>query len=136
MDDRESSDARSGEGAAPDGVGDALRTAVERTLSATAGSASETRQRAQGLLDDVVRRGQEAREEVARRGESATARLTEVLGELRAADDEDRDRLEERLEEIERRLAELEGASRNEADHGLPDAAPSQLPLEQADPER
>ena len=56
-------------------VGDALRAAVERTLAATADSATETRQRAQSLLDDVVRRGQVAREEVTRRGEEATTRL-------------------------------------------------------------
>ena len=41
---------------------------VERTLGATAGSASETRGRAQELLNDVAKRGQEARDTVGRRG--------------------------------------------------------------------
>jgi hypothetical protein len=38
-------------------------------LAATAGSASETRGRAQELRDDVAKRGQEARDTVGRRGE-------------------------------------------------------------------
>lgn len=91
-------------------VGDALRAAVERTLSATAGSATETRQRAQGLLDDVVRRGQVARAQVSRGSEVATTRLAEAIGELRAADDRDRDALLERLAGVERRIARLEAA--------------------------
>ena len=53
------------------GASDALRSAIERTFAATAGSAAETRDRAGELLDDVARRGQEAREEVARRGQEA-----------------------------------------------------------------
>ena len=73
----------------PERAGDALRAAVERTLSATADSATGTRQRAQSLLDDVVRRGQEAREEVARRGEEATTRLAEAIGDLRSAETEE-----------------------------------------------
>jgi polyhydroxyalkanoate synthesis regulator phasin len=48
---------------------EALRAAVERTLAATAGSASETRAPAQELLDDVAKRGQEARDTVGRRGQ-------------------------------------------------------------------
>jgi len=94
--------------AAGESVGDALRAAVERTLAATAAPATEARQRALGLVDDVVRRGQVARDEVTRRGDEATARLAEALGELRAADDEDRDALLERLANVERRLARLE----------------------------
>ena len=92
-------------------VGDALRTAVERTLAVTAEGASETRQRAQGLLDDVVRRGQVARDEVTRRGEGATARLAEAINELRTADDESIRELSTRLGAIERRVAALEAAS-------------------------
>jgi len=74
---------RSGEG--PDGgVADALRDAIQRTLSAAgrparAGTSQITRERATQLLDEVAkigrdasvelaRRGQEAREELARRG--------------------------------------------------------------------
>ena len=97
----------------PDGErrGDALRTAVERTLAVTADSATETRQRAQDLLDDVVRRGQVARDEVARRSEEATARLAEAIGELRSAQSADGASIEdlaERLAGVERRLAALE----------------------------
>jgi polyhydroxyalkanoate synthesis regulator phasin len=92
-----------------EGVGDALRAAVERTLAATADSATGTRQRAQGLLDDVVRRGQVAREEVARRGEEATARLAGAIGERRAGD-EGVDELRGRVQGIELRLARIEVA--------------------------
>jgi polyhydroxyalkanoate synthesis regulator phasin len=90
-------------------VGDALRSAVERTLAATAGSATETRDRAQGLLDDVVRRGQSARERVAKRGEEATNRLADAIGELRAADGEDLETLSGRLDAVEARLRSVEG---------------------------
>ena len=96
-------------GSGTEAVGESLRSAVERTLAATAESATGTRDRAQGVLDDVVRRGRSAREEVARRGESATSRLADAIGELRAADGEAIRRLGERLDEIERRLAALEG---------------------------
>lgn len=95
-------------GAGPEAVGEALRNAVERTLAATAESATSTRERAQDLLDDVVRRGQSARHEVARRGESATTRLAEAIGDLRAADREGLERITERLGTLERRLAVLE----------------------------
>lgn len=95
-------------GARPEAVGEALRSAVERTLAMTAESATSTRERAQDLLDDVVRRGQSAREEVARRGESATSRLAEAIGDLRAADREGLERIAERLGAVERRLAVLE----------------------------
>ena len=53
------------------GTSEALRSAIEKTFAATAGSAAETRERAGELLDDVARRGQEAREEVSRRGQEA-----------------------------------------------------------------
>ena len=92
-------------------VGDALRSAVERTLAATAGSATETRDRAQGLLDDVVRRGQSARERVARRGEEATNRLAEAIGELRAADGEDLEHARGRLDAVEARAWGARGRS-------------------------
>ena len=83
------------------GVADAVRTAVERTMRATAGSAAGTRERASELVDDVVRRGREARDELARRGQEAGAGLArrgqEATGEVGR-----------RLEVLERRLAELE----------------------------
>lgn len=99
------------ERAGSEGVGDSLRTAVERTLAATADSAEGTRQRGQELLDDVVRRAQVARDEVARRGEEATTRLAEAISELRRADAEGIEELSERLEAVERRLAAVEAAN-------------------------
>jgi polyhydroxyalkanoate synthesis regulator phasin len=107
-DERSGLEAPGGEG---DGVGDALRAAVERTLAATADSAEGTRQRAQDLLDDVVRRGQVAREQVTKRGEEATTRLAEAISELRRADAEGIEELGSRLAAVERRLAALEVAS-------------------------
>jgi len=96
---------------AGDRVGDALRAAVERTLAATADSATGTRRRAEELLDDVVRRGQIARDEVARRGEGATTRFAEAISDLRSADAEGIEELSERLGVVERRLASLEAAA-------------------------
>jgi polyhydroxyalkanoate synthesis regulator phasin len=86
----------------PDRVADAVRAAVERTMRATAGSASTSRERATDLVDDIVRRGREARNELARRGQEAGAVLArrgqDATGEMGR-----------RLELLERRLAELEG---------------------------
>jgi polyhydroxyalkanoate synthesis regulator phasin len=106
MDETDQDTSKAGSGA--EAVGDTLRNAVERTLAATAGSATETRDRAQGLLDDVVRRGQDARQQVARRSEEATTRLAEAIGDLRAADGEDLDQLASKLAAIERRLQAVE----------------------------
>ena len=97
-------------------VGDALRAAVERTLTATADSATGTRQRAQSLLDDVVRRGQEARDEVTRRGEEATNRLAEAISELRSAETAEVEGLRARLDGVERRLATLEAKTKPEVE--------------------
>ena len=105
---REAADSPPAEG---ERVGDALRTAVERTLAATADSAEGTRQRAQDLLDDVVRRGQGAREEVVRRRDAATTKLAEALSELRREDAAGVADMLARLEAVERRLAALEAAS-------------------------
>lgn len=122
-------------------VGEALRAAVERTLAATAGSAVETRQRAEALLDEVARRGVAAREEVARRGgaardqvsrrggaareevvrrsEEATGRVVEAISELRLADRDDVRLLSERIRELEGRLGSLERLLRRH-DEGEP----------------
>ncbi|HKJ35072.1 MAG TPA: hypothetical protein VKA36_00765 [Solirubrobacterales bacterium] len=90
---------------------DALRTAVERTLAATAGSAVGTRERARGLFDEVARRGEAARGEIGRRGEAAregvsrtrdAAREQVVRGREAARSD-----LVRRGEEASGRLAEL-----------------------------
>jgi polyhydroxyalkanoate synthesis regulator phasin len=113
-------------------AGDALRSAVERTLAATAGSAAETRQRARELLDEVsrrgeaareglTRRGEAAREEVTRRGEAARGevqrvseeagtRLSEAIAELRSSSREDLGRISERIGALEDRLAAIERA--------------------------
>jgi polyhydroxyalkanoate synthesis regulator phasin len=97
------------------GLQEALRAAVERTLAATAGSAAETRGRAQELLDEVARRGQGAREGFARRGQEAretsstlTGRVVEAIREMRLASGEEVRALGYQLETIERRVAALE----------------------------
>jgi polyhydroxyalkanoate synthesis regulator phasin len=83
------------------GVAESLRLAIERTMSATAGSAATTRGRATDLFDEVVRRSREARDEHARRGQEAGVELArrgqEATGEVGR-----------RLELLERRLGELE----------------------------
>jgi polyhydroxyalkanoate synthesis regulator phasin len=85
----------------PEGVADAVRAAVERTMRATAGSATGTRERAADLVDDVVRRGREARDELARRGQEGGAGLARRGHQATGA-------VGRRLEQLERRLAELE----------------------------
>ena len=45
----------------PDKPSEALRTAIERTFEATAGSAAKSRDRAVDLLDEVVKRGRDVR---------------------------------------------------------------------------
>jgi polyhydroxyalkanoate synthesis regulator phasin len=90
------------------GLPDGLRTAVERTLAATADTAAETAERAQGLLDEVARRGQEAREEVAKRGQ----RTREGLSRVRLGSADEVKDLNERLADIEQRLAQIETALR------------------------
>lgn len=80
------------------GVADSLRTAVERTIAATAGTAAETRGRAQELLDEVARRGQRTREGV---------------GGIRFATAQELRALEDRLAAIESRLDALEVAFRS-----------------------
>jgi polyhydroxyalkanoate synthesis regulator phasin len=102
MNDESTTEPGAGAGDPDSGVADALRTAVERTMRATAGSAANTRDRAGDLVDGVVRRGREAREELARRGQEAGVELArrgqEATGEIGR-----------RVEMLERRLAELEG---------------------------
>jgi polyhydroxyalkanoate synthesis regulator phasin len=87
------------------GVTEALRTAVERTLAATTGSAAASRERAGELLDEVARRGREARDELASRGRGARDQLSNRGQEARGE-------LVRRLESLERRLASLEEALR------------------------
>jgi polyhydroxyalkanoate synthesis regulator phasin len=84
-----------------DGVAERLRSAIERTMRATAGSAASSRGRASELVDEVVRRGIEVRDELTRRGQEAGLGLArrgqEATGEVGR-----------RLELLEARLAELE----------------------------
>ncbi len=95
-------DSKSADEAPDSGVAATLRTAVERTMRATAGSAAGTRDRAGDLVDEVVRRGRDARDELTRRGQEAGVDLArrgqEATGEIGR-----------RVETLERRLAELEG---------------------------
>jgi polyhydroxyalkanoate synthesis regulator phasin len=124
--------------AAPDRVGEQLRSAVERTLAATAGSASETQQRARELLDEVARRGDQARGElsrrgdaareqvsrragaargdIARRGEETAHRLAAAIGELRQTDRGDLGVVGEQLGALEKALGDLERILRGERD--------------------
>lgn len=91
----------------PDGgVAEALRDAIQRTLSAAgrparAGTTRLTRERAAQLLDEVAKVGREASGELARRSQDAGADLArrgqEAAGEMT-----------QRLEALERRLAALE----------------------------
>src|SRR5881392_2467122 len=91
----------------PDGgVAEALRDAVQRTLSAAgrparAGTTGLTPKRAAQLLDEGAKVGREASVELARRSQDAGADLArrgqEAAGEV-----------SQRLEALERRLAALE----------------------------
>ena len=91
------------------GVTDALRAAIDRTLSvagqrARAGSAALPVERTTQLLDELARRGRDARDELARRGQRAGAALGGGGGDLEA--------LAGRLDAVERRLAALETSHR------------------------
>jgi hypothetical protein len=48
----------------PEKPSEALRSAIERTFEATAGSAASTRDRAVELLDEVAKRGRDVREQL------------------------------------------------------------------------
>jgi polyhydroxyalkanoate synthesis regulator phasin len=94
------------------GVADALRDAIERTLQATAPAASQTRERAGELLDEVARLGEEARAELSRRGQEAREEITRRRQGAGAE-------LSKRLEAVERRLASIEELMRG-GGSGLP----------------
>ena len=109
------------------GASEALRSAIERTFAATAGSAADTRDRAGELLDDVARRGQEARDEVARRGQEArdevarrgqearhgvSDRIASALERLRGVDVE---AMQREIDGLRRRVAELEQQLRSKS---------------------
>lgn len=112
------------------GASEALRSAIERTFAATAGSAAETRERAGELLDDVARRGQDARDEVTRRGQEARdevtrrgqeareapraliARVGDAVQRLRGVDVE---AMRREIESLRKRVAELEQAGKSKS---------------------
>jgi len=48
----------------PDKPSEALRTAIERTFEATAGTAASTRDRAVELLDEIAKRGRDVRSQL------------------------------------------------------------------------
>jgi pyrimidine operon attenuation protein/uracil phosphoribosyltransferase len=48
----------------PERPSEALRSAIERTFEATAGSAASTRDRAVELVDEVARRGRDVRDQL------------------------------------------------------------------------
>jgi hypothetical protein len=50
----------------PEKPSEALRSAIERTFDATAGSAASTRDRAVELLDEVAKRGREVQSQLGR----------------------------------------------------------------------
>jgi polyhydroxyalkanoate synthesis regulator phasin len=127
---------RSGAPSPPAEAVDAVRQAVERTLAATAESASGTRRRAQDLLDDAVRRGQVARERVTRRGEEATSRLADAISELRSVDDESLARLTDRVAELERRISVLEASPGGHSNPEVKVEESPPAPHEQRDPGR
>lgn len=83
------------------GISDALRQAVERTYAATAGSASDTRERASELLDEVTRRGGGALDEVRGRGTEAREAVGDAVSSLR-----------QEVESLRGRLAELEAKAK------------------------
>ena len=126
-------DEDAGNGSAAEGVGDALRAAVERTLAATADSATETRQRAQNLVDDVVRRGQVARDQVTRRGEVASTRLADAISDLRSADGESLEELRARIATLEGRLETMEARLDAQAKPQVEDEVPIDKPHEKRD---
>ena len=113
------------------GVGDALRAAIDRTLSvagtpARAGTGGISRERATQLLDEVAKLGRDAREELARRGQGARDELTrrgqDAGAELARRGQDAAEEVAQRLEAFERRLAELEDALRKPTGQSKPKA--------------
>jgi polyhydroxyalkanoate synthesis regulator phasin len=106
------------------GVAEALRTAIERTLAATAPAVGLTPERAGELVDEVVRRGQEAREEIARRGQEAGAEIAKRGQELTRRGQEAQAELARQLEALERRMASIEEMLRRSGSADAPGDKP------------
>jgi polyhydroxyalkanoate synthesis regulator phasin len=81
------------------GVPESLRTAVERTLSATERTATETAERAQELLDEVARRGRQTRDD---------------LSGIRFASAREVAELRERVKQLEARVEALQDRSKSQ----------------------
>jgi len=77
----------------PREAADAVRSAVDRTVNATVGGASVTRERAQDLVDEVAQ---------------AATRVREVIDDLRLATGEDLRTVHDDIRALERRVAALE----------------------------
>ena len=82
----------------PGDAADAVRTAVDRTFQATMGQAQVTRERAQERVDELS---------------GAAGRVRSALESMRLASGEDVEELTRRLDELERRVAKLERAQRS-----------------------
>jgi polyhydroxyalkanoate synthesis regulator phasin len=103
------------------GLPESLRTAIERTFSATADQAAETRERAAGMLDEVTQRGQEARDAVADRVQDAretsagaAAKVIEAIEGMRLSSREEVRELEKQLADLAKRVEKLESRSKVE----------------------
>lgn len=96
------------------GVADAVRAAVERTLQATSPAASQTRQRAGELLDEVSRVRREAGAELSRRSQEISKKGQEAGQGLARIGQEATSELTKRLELLEKRLASLESSLKGE----------------------
>jgi polyhydroxyalkanoate synthesis regulator phasin len=103
------------------GVPDSVRTAIERTFAATAEGAAGTRERAGEVLDEVARRGREARHAVAGRAQDAresssgaASRVIEAIEGMRLASRDDVRALSKQIEDLSRRVEELEAKAKVE----------------------
>ncbi len=83
---------------------DRLRAAVEQTFEATAGSATETRERAGELLEELAARGQEARRVLERRGLEARRFIERRGSEARESSVAIGNRVADAIGEIQRML--------------------------------
>ena len=88
------------------GPSEALRDAIERTFEATAGSVTETRERAGELMDELVRLAGEARQAPS----AVSARVGDAIQGLRERDEVQR--IEKELGSIVERLEKVESAIR------------------------
>jgi polyhydroxyalkanoate synthesis regulator phasin len=78
-------------------AGEAVRSAVDRTVQATIGQAQLSRERAQELVDELA---------------TTAGRVRDALDDLRGPSTEDLSALQARVDALEARVAELETARR------------------------